>query len=347
MKFIIIIFLLINISFSKDTLNVVVTLFEPFAMKQRINNDPWKYVGFDIELWEMIAKEINVETKIIESSFENIFKYVESGTADIGMSAISINYSREKNYDFSTPYKKSGLGILVKNEKNYNIIKSLKGLFTGNFLKVWIALFVFVIITAHLIWLAERGSDAFDDKYKTGIWQGLWWAFVTVSTVGYGDKVPKKPFSKVVAVFVIMAGIAVAGLAFGQLSAIIEMDASEYSITCKENLKGKKVGCVKNTTSVKAVNKLGAYCVDKEHIEHVVDQLEKGEVDAVVFDIPVLEYIAKNNPNVIVVSKPFDLQDYGILMIQGSSRKEEIDQAILYLIENGKHQELKEKWFGT
>ena len=39
-------------------------------------------------------------------------------------------------------------------------------------------------------------------------WDGIWWALVTVTTVGYGDIAPKSVGGQVVAVFVMLFGIA-------------------------------------------------------------------------------------------------------------------------------------------
>jgi voltage-gated potassium channel Kch len=40
------------------------------------------------------------------------------------------------------------------------------------------------------------------------IWRGLWWATQTVTTVGYGDVVPNTVGGRLVAAFVMFAGIA-------------------------------------------------------------------------------------------------------------------------------------------
>ena len=236
--------------------------------------------------------------------------------------------------------------ILVRNEKETDILGSLKTLFIGSFKTVWIFLLIFVIIAANLIWLTERGSPAFDDKYSIGIWQSFWWAFVTITTVGYGDKVPLKPFSKVVAVFVMMAGIGVAGLAISQITAISQLKVSKYTITCKEDLNGKKVGTVAGSTSEKIINKFGGIIIGEKNVNEAVKKLKSNRVDAVVFDAPALQYEAKNNPNLVTVGKLFDIQDYGVLLPQNSKLKENIGQAVLLLMKNGKYRELEEKWFG-
>lgn len=44
-------------------------------------------------------------------------------------------------------------------------------------------------------------------EYPT-IWAGMWWTIQTVTTVGYGDVTPKHPSGRIVAVFVMLEGIA-------------------------------------------------------------------------------------------------------------------------------------------
>ena len=44
-------------------------------------------------------------------------------------------------------------------------------------------------------------------------WRGLWFAIVTVTTVGYGDTFPTSPVGRVVAAFLMVVGIGFLGLA--------------------------------------------------------------------------------------------------------------------------------------
>ncbi len=51
---------------------------------------------------------------------------------------------------------------------------------------------------------------------------GLWWAFVTLTTVGYGDMVPVTAGGRIVAVLTMVLGIAVYSLTIANLTAFIE-----------------------------------------------------------------------------------------------------------------------------
>ena len=47
-----------------------------------------------------------------------------------------------------------------------------------------------------------------DHREYSSIWVGMWWAIQTVTTVGYGDVTPKNPAGRIVAVFVMLEGVA-------------------------------------------------------------------------------------------------------------------------------------------
>ncbi|WP_307892359.1 potassium channel family protein [Bacillus swezeyi] len=67
--------------------------------------------------------------------------------------------------------------------------------------RIAIIILLLIIIFGQLISLVEpeQFSNVFD---------GIWWALITVSTVGYGDSVPKTPAGKVVSMLLILLGAA-------------------------------------------------------------------------------------------------------------------------------------------
>jgi voltage-gated potassium channel Kch len=49
----------------------------------------------------------------------------------------------------------------------------------------------------------------------------LWWAASTVTTVGYGDVVPKEPFGRIVAAFLMVLGFAFLSLVTGTIASAL------------------------------------------------------------------------------------------------------------------------------
>jgi voltage-gated potassium channel len=66
-----------------------------------------------------------------------------------------------------------------------------------------------VLVFASLLYSIEH--DVQPDKFGT-IPQAMWWAIVTLGTVGYGDVVPATPLGKLVSVFTIIGGLTMIAL---------------------------------------------------------------------------------------------------------------------------------------
>lgn len=79
---------------------------------------------------------------------------------------------------------------------------------------VFLVILVVIILGSSLVVMAESTSP--DANIKTG-YQAVWWTFVTMATVGYGDYTPVTGQGRVVAVFVMITGVGF----FGVLSSFL------------------------------------------------------------------------------------------------------------------------------
>ena len=118
MKVLFFIPLLFSFIYSSDTIIVGIDPFPPCVII-----DSNKVTGFDIELFETIADSIGLIYQYKQvPEFSQMFELLQNKTYDVGISGITINEEREELIDFSHPYLKSGLSILIKKEKDTNIL---------------------------------------------------------------------------------------------------------------------------------------------------------------------------------------------------------------------------------
>ncbi|MCL2898629.1 glutamine ABC transporter substrate-binding protein GlnH [Brenneria tiliae] len=89
------------------------TAFVPFEFKQ---GD--KYVGFDIDLWDAIAKQLNVTYTLKPMDFGGIIPALQTRNVDLALAGITITEERKKAIDFSDGYYNSGLLVMVKADNN-------------------------------------------------------------------------------------------------------------------------------------------------------------------------------------------------------------------------------------
>lgn len=95
--------------------------------------------------------------------------------------------------------KKRGVGFFS------NFITSLK---TSAYTKPIIFVFAIIVLAGVLMFVIElRSNEQFDN-----VADGWWWAIITFSTTGYGDKVPITAAGRIIAILTIFFGIA--GMSF-------------------------------------------------------------------------------------------------------------------------------------
>jgi voltage-gated potassium channel len=82
---------------------------------------------------------------------------------------------------------------------------------------------MFVLVSASLIVLQVESKSP-DANIQTG-GDALWWALVTITTVGYGDKFPVTMIGRTTAVFVMLAGVGIIGALASILASLLVPDA--------------------------------------------------------------------------------------------------------------------------
>lgn len=101
--------------------------FPPFEFEGGDNGTG--YTGFDIDLLDAIAKKLDLKLAVQDVGFDALQSgtTLQSGTCDIGASAMTITEDRKKNLDFSDPYYDSLQSLLVRTDSGIESIDDLAG----------------------------------------------------------------------------------------------------------------------------------------------------------------------------------------------------------------------------
>lgn len=87
-----------------------------------------KVVGFDVALIDLVAKDLGVEQKILDTPFEN-FKtgaFLNSGECDLAAAGMTITDERKKNVDFSIPYFDATQAVLASKKSGVRTLAEVK-----------------------------------------------------------------------------------------------------------------------------------------------------------------------------------------------------------------------------
>lgn len=330
-----------------ETLRIAIKPIEPFV----IVNSSGEPSGFSIDLWNAIAQRAGVPFEYVAvATVADQLDAVQNDAADAAIAAISITRDREAVVDFSYPYYKSGLQIMTIGQAQTPFGALIPTLLSPRVLTILGAFLLTILVAAHLIWLTEhRRNPEFPHDYVHGVWEGIWWATVTVFTVGYGDKTPKGVLGRLLAMVWMLFSLFLIANFTASLTAALTINELRGEITGVDDLPGKSVASVEASTAARFLANIGVPPVVVPNVDEAVKLLQAGQVQAVVYDAPVLQYKLLNagDEQLHLAGTVFSPEDYGIAFAQGSEYVEPIDQAILALVEDGTYEILRTKWFGV
>ena len=180
--------------------------------------------GISVQIWDEVAARLNQPYELIyQPNTEANLRAVEQGDLDLAIGPISITPDRLANpkIDFTQPYFHGREGLMLP-MKAPGLWARFKPFFGWAAVSSLGGLMILLFIVGNLIWLAERGRNAehFPRQYVHGVGNGMWFALVTLTTVGYGDRSPTTRAGRVIAgVWMLMSLLALSSITAGLASA--------------------------------------------------------------------------------------------------------------------------------
>lgn len=325
-------------------LTVGLRLGPPFVMQ----NDEG-FSGLAIDLWEAIAADLGVDYQYRVLELDPLLTAAATGEVDVAVGALTITPERERLMDFSHPYFRTGLAIASK-QQSTGLIGVLRSLVSLDFLLVIGLLGGLLAVLGWLAWLAERRAnpEEFGGDVIQGIGQGFWWAAVTMTTVGYGDKSPVTKLGRLLALIWMFAAIILISSFTAAITTSLTVGQLESRIQDPSDLHRVSVLTLRDSSSASWLEGQRIDHNTRRELGQALDNLATGPVQAVVFDDPLLRYELQQNPRAGVGILPFTLepQDYGFAVREGSELRKPINLALLDVINSEQWETWQRLYFG-
>ncbi len=318
---------------TSPTLLVGVTVLPPVCMKNADNQ--WE--GFGVEIWKTVAQRMGVPFEFREfNSLESLLGALEKKDIDI-IPTLAVNDQLDATMDFSQSYLQSGLAIGVPTEDtNYRWIKVTKNIFSPHILKVIALLLLMSLIFGIIVWLFERrrNIDMFGDGYVKGIGNGIWWAIVTMSTVGYGDKAPETAGGRIVAFIWMIFSIVFIAAFTATITSQLTIGELSGKVRGFHDLYDKRVGCLLDSEGCDFLIKKGVAVIPFQYTQKGLSAVDSKRIDAFVGDEHILKYIVKKefSGRLRILDRNFDEYFLSIALQQSSPLRKPINKALLKIM---------------
>ena len=297
-----------------------------------VEDEAGEFSGISIQLWEAVADRLGVQFEYAPSDLSGLFTGLGDGTLDLSVAALTVTAPREANIDFSYPFYSTGLAIAVP-AGGSAVWGTISRFFSWQFFTALGALALVLLGVGVAIWFFERRSNAeeFGGTTAQGLGSGFWWAAVTMTTVGYGDKAPRTFGGKVIGLIWMFAAIIIISSFTAAIATSLTVDRLASGINGVQDLANARVVTVKGSAAADSLSERGIAFTTRTELEEGLEDLAADRVDAVVYDAPLLNYRVLNDyaGTLEVLPSVFDRQDYAFALPQGSDLREPINRAIL------------------
>jgi ABC-type amino acid transport substrate-binding protein len=305
-----------------ETLRVGVVSDPPYA---RLEDDgTWQ--GLAVNVWRTAAEDAGLSYSFAEVPREELASLVAMGELDAGLPAIA-DPSMVGEVDYSFPFYTATLGIAEQRQSA--VVKTALRLWSVEFGRIILYLSGLLFVIGAIIWLLERAEngDQFHKSPVKGLGDGFWWAGVTLTTIGYGDKAPRTFAGRAVAMLWMLIGLAVSATLTAAVVSAMDLSGEGSTLS---NIGEKTIGAASGTGAYAYLDGKGFDVQSYDGLEAGLRAVKEGEIDLFVHNAPALRVAAEDmNLNLKITTTDADPEPVSIVLPEGSPIEEILDAAII------------------
>lgn len=329
-----------------EPLNVAVRVGAPFVIERADGS----LDGISVALWEEVASQLNVAFDYQVVELDALLQGMYNQDFDVGIGPLTVTAERERMLDFTQPFHSAGLGIAVRQEDRAGWWAVAQRFVTKEFASVMLALSAVLLLSGFLLWLFERkhNPDEFSQDNVKGIGAGFWWAAVTMTTVGYGDKSPRSTGGRVVALIWMFTSVIIISSFTASIASSLTVNELASRIEGPSDLDRVRVATIPNSFTSEYLDQRFISYRPYANIEAALDALAAQEVDAVVHDAPLLNYQLRQrfDADLMLLPNTFNAQNYAFTLVEGSDMLEATNRALLDVRASPNWNNLLERYMG-
>ena len=331
-----------------ETLRVAVYDVPPYGYVEADGS----MAGVSVDLWRRVAEQMEWPFKLIPvSDMETILGGLEHGRFDAAIGAITITPERAARVDFSYPAHRSGVAVAIRKETGPIFAIMSYGTALAELSPLISIILTMLVLIGLAMWFIERHVHAVEKTSKSTVStlrDGLYWAVVTMTTVGYGDKTPKTTGGRVVAIAWMLSSLVLVSLLSTSLVSRLTADRVESRDGAASiDLRAKKLAAVARSSGAEYLDELHLSYTSYKDLPEALNSLVNGQSGAVVNSVGALQYsVSKRYARALEVPQGLLAPAYmAIALPEHSPLKKPIDRALIKITNSAEWRLLEDRFF--
>ena len=304
----------------------------PFAMKAE--DGTWR--GVSIDLWRRIANQIHLRYRFQETTLKGLIDGVANGSLDAAVAALTVTGARHRVVDFTQPFYSAGLGIAVASDAGITWWPIIRNVFSIGFFRAAAVLFAISLSVGVVLWLIEHRHNEHFGAHRRGLGASVWWSAAAMTQAGgaAGEKVPMTLPGRLLAMVWMVTSVIVFASFTAALTSQLTLKHLRGTVNGEADLRYVRVAAIAGTETTEYLGREHIAFQVFADVEAGLSALQKGRVDALVYDRPLLLWLVNErfSGSLRVLDATFDPQVYAIALPQGSELRVPIDLALLEAI---------------
>ncbi len=309
-----------------------VGIFErpPFAMKDADGD----WTGLAVEVWEKTSAQLSLPFDYVELPETQAIADTASGRLDLVIGEIAVSPERAREIKFSQSYVGFPVAVaLPRSARMSHWVDFLRDVLEHGVTSLLLALLGAMAVFSILLWLVERRVDSthFGGHPLHGFGSAVWFAAVTMTTVGYGDKTPQSVAGRIVVFFWMFFGVIAISIFTGTVASSIAVSRLAQGVESTSDLARYHSGVIDGSTTQNALGSLGIRARGFATVEEGLAALESGTITAFVAGEGTLRYAVQEKfPGRIVVTPiPNTHESFAFGMRPGLPQRDAIDVELI------------------
>lgn len=232
------------------------------------------WTGMAPTLWRLLAEREGVAYRIVPLTAQEMPAALADGRVDIALPVFA-DAALARDTALTLPFYTATLGLAAP--RRSQIVQVLRGLVSRDFLRLVAWLSALLLAVGAIVWALERRGN--EEQFHRGAFKGLgdgfWWAGVTLTTIGYGDKAPLTLPGRTVAMMWMLAGLPVSAT----VTATIVTLAGTDTVDLQDQIADRRVGVIDGRNAATFLDGRSVDLVRLADMQALLAALDTGEID--------------------------------------------------------------------